>query len=253
MLPDPCLVLPEMSRIRTSATPSTYPPGTGGRCPGRPGRTSRHIAGYFVRLMPTSPTVPADRVTLADLEGDPHPVLAGLRAAGAGRLGPGPGRLAGHRLRPGRGGPARRADVHRRRSPVLHRQGGRAEHALAGRRAARAPPGPVQPPLPARRGARAARRVHPGRDRPPGVGHRAARRGRTAPGRGRAARGRGHGRGSRPRAGRPGTILAWYDGIVAAVQAEAPPRAAAVPAAGRPAWRRPGRRRSASWPPASAR
>src|SRR6266699_6127535 len=31
--------------------------------------------------MPTSPTVLADRVTLADLEGDPHPVLAGLRAA----------------------------------------------------------------------------------------------------------------------------------------------------------------------------
>ncbi len=31
--------------------------------------------------MPTSPSVPADRVTLADLEGDPHPVLAGLRAA----------------------------------------------------------------------------------------------------------------------------------------------------------------------------
>ena len=32
--------------------------------------------------MPTSPPEPADRVTLADLEGDPHPVLAGLRAAG---------------------------------------------------------------------------------------------------------------------------------------------------------------------------
>ena len=32
--------------------------------------------------MPTSPSEPADRVTLADLEGDPHPVLAGLRAAG---------------------------------------------------------------------------------------------------------------------------------------------------------------------------
>jgi cytochrome P450 len=31
--------------------------------------------------MPTSPTVLADRVTLADLEGDPHPVLAGLRTA----------------------------------------------------------------------------------------------------------------------------------------------------------------------------
>jgi cytochrome P450 len=31
--------------------------------------------------MPTSPTVLAGRVTLADLEGDPHPVLAGLRAA----------------------------------------------------------------------------------------------------------------------------------------------------------------------------
>ena len=31
--------------------------------------------------MPTSPTVLADRVTLADLEGDPHPVLAGLRGA----------------------------------------------------------------------------------------------------------------------------------------------------------------------------
>jgi cytochrome P450 len=31
--------------------------------------------------MPTSPSKPADRVTLADLEGDPHPVLAGLRAA----------------------------------------------------------------------------------------------------------------------------------------------------------------------------
>ena len=32
--------------------------------------------------MPTSPSALADRVTLADLEGDPHPVLAGLRAAG---------------------------------------------------------------------------------------------------------------------------------------------------------------------------
>jgi len=32
--------------------------------------------------MPTSPSDLADRVTLADLEGDPHPVLAGLRAAG---------------------------------------------------------------------------------------------------------------------------------------------------------------------------
>src|SRR2546423_15244579 len=31
--------------------------------------------------MPTSPSVPAGRVTLADLEGDPHPVLARLRAA----------------------------------------------------------------------------------------------------------------------------------------------------------------------------
>jgi cytochrome P450 len=31
--------------------------------------------------MPTSPSVLADRVTLADLDGDPHPVLAGLRAA----------------------------------------------------------------------------------------------------------------------------------------------------------------------------
>jgi hypothetical protein len=27
VLPDPRLVLPEMSRIRTSAIPSTYPPG----------------------------------------------------------------------------------------------------------------------------------------------------------------------------------------------------------------------------------
>src|ERR1700730_15152190 len=52
-----------MSRIRTSATPLTYPPRV------------------FCRLMPTSPTVLAGRVTLADLEGDPHPVLAGLRAA----------------------------------------------------------------------------------------------------------------------------------------------------------------------------
>ena len=31
--------------------------------------------------MPTSPSVPAGRVTLAELEGDPHPVLARLRAA----------------------------------------------------------------------------------------------------------------------------------------------------------------------------
>jgi len=31
--------------------------------------------------MPTSPSVLAGRVTLADLDGDPHPVLAGLRAA----------------------------------------------------------------------------------------------------------------------------------------------------------------------------
>jgi cytochrome P450 len=52
-----------MSKIRTSATPLTYP------------------ARVFCRLMPTSPTVLADRVTLADLDGDPHPVLAGLRAA----------------------------------------------------------------------------------------------------------------------------------------------------------------------------
>ena len=35
VLPDPCLVLPEMSRIRTSATRSTYPPGTGRPLPGR--------------------------------------------------------------------------------------------------------------------------------------------------------------------------------------------------------------------------
>src|SRR6266581_9230688 len=53
-----------MSKIRTAASPLTYP------------------ARVFCRLMPTSPTVLADRVTLADLEGDPHPVLAGLRAAG---------------------------------------------------------------------------------------------------------------------------------------------------------------------------
>ena len=32
--------------------------------------------------MPTSPSETAGRVTLADLEGDPHPVLAGLRATG---------------------------------------------------------------------------------------------------------------------------------------------------------------------------
>src|ERR1700730_14071460 len=50
-----------MSRIRTSATPLTYPPRV------------------FCRLMPTSPTVLAGRVTLADLKGAPHPVLGGRR------------------------------------------------------------------------------------------------------------------------------------------------------------------------------
>jgi hypothetical protein len=49
VLPDPRLVLPEMSRIRTSATPSTYPPGTGRPLPSGPGRTSGHTRGYFVR------------------------------------------------------------------------------------------------------------------------------------------------------------------------------------------------------------
>ena len=41
---------------------------------------------------------PHDLVTLAELDTDPHPALARMRAAGAGRLGAGPGRLAGHRV-----------------------------------------------------------------------------------------------------------------------------------------------------------
>src|SRR5947208_4337819 len=70
-----------MSRIRTSAIPSTYPPGRRQPPPQAPGRTSRLVRRVVWRLMPTSPSVPADRVTLADLEGDPHRVLARLRAA----------------------------------------------------------------------------------------------------------------------------------------------------------------------------
>src|SRR5258705_1616893 len=79
VLPDRRRVRPEMSMTRTSAIRSTYPRQTGNR----PDHTFRNAARVFCPMMPTKWTepLPAGRVTLADLEGDPHPVLAGLRAA----------------------------------------------------------------------------------------------------------------------------------------------------------------------------
>ena len=133
-----------------------------------------------------TPSRPAEVITVADLEADPHPVLARLRDAApvcwVPVLVPGwsPGTTGRRRA-------ARRPDVHGRRPPVLHGQGGRAEHALAGRRAACAPPGSVHAPVPGRGGPCPARSFTRGRGRPAGVGHPAARRGRTAPRRGRAA------------------------------------------------------------------
>jgi uncharacterized protein (TIRG00374 family) len=95
--------------------------------------------------------------------------------SGTSVLGPGPRCLACHRVSAGRRRAARYPDVHGRRPSVLHGQGGRPEHALAGRRAARPPSRPVQPALPARRDSRAAGLVHPGRGHSPGIGHPAAR------------------------------------------------------------------------------
>src|SRR4029079_13103401 len=79
VLPDPRLVLPEMSRIRTSAIRSTYPEGYRARIEyagrpchaGRPGGRSAPGAGAAARR-------------------------------GARRLGTGPGHLADQRLRPER-------------------------------------------------------------------------------------------------------------------------------------------------------
>ena len=195
--------------------------------------------------MPTSPSELAGRVTLADLEGDPHPVLAGLRAAGPAAWVPvlGAWLVTGYELAVAVLRDARTFTVDDPRfstaqvvGPSMLSLDGtpHARHRGPFNRAFRHDE--VHARLAAFTRAETGRLVSA--IEPYGAAE--LRRAVAGPlavavmaevlGLGRAD---------------PGTILTWYDGIVAAVQAESAARAAA----GRPA----GRRRSANWPPASAR
>ena len=184
-------------------------------------------------------TAPASLITLADLETDPHPVLARLRAAAPVSWVPvlGAWLVTGYDLAVAVLRDARTFTVDDPRFSTA-KVVGPSMLSLDGAPHARHR-GPFN---------RAFRHdevharlavVHPGRDRPPGIGDRAGRRGRTAPGRGRAARGHGHG--ARYSASGEGTgpirrgSSAWYDGIVAAVQAEAATARAGGHAAAGPA------------------
>ena len=162
-------------------------------------------------------------------------MLARLRAAEPASWLPVLERLAGDPLRPGRPGAPGQRGVHRGRSPVLHRPGGRAEHALCWT-------GPRTTGTGGRSAARSARRRcgtgwpasspprrtgwSPGSARPARPSCGAAWPGRWPPWwwPGCSA--------SQPTP--PEVILAWYDAIVAAVSelAGAP---GAEPACGRPA------------------
>ena len=156
-------------------------------------------------------------VTLSELDQDPHPVLARLRAAEPVSWLPSLEGWLVTRHDLVAGGDARRADVHRRRPAVLHRPGGRAEHAQPRRRRARSPPRAVRGAVPRRCGGGAVRADHRSEaDRlidelaPAGAGE--LRRAFAGP---MAAaivtRALGLGRDE------VADVLAWYDAIVASV------------------------------------
>jgi len=197
---------------------------------------------------------PAGRVTLADLEGDPHRVPGAAAVRGARRLGiPVLGTWLVTATNRGRGGPAQARTFTVDDPRLLHpRWIGRA--ALAGRCAATRITGARQPPF--RHGPRCTRVSprSPGPRRPPGVGDRALAWPKLAPavaGR-RAAVQRPR---SSARPGRPATDPDLVRRDRGRVQAEGPPRARRskpTPGAdGVTTWRRAGRRRR--WLAASLR
>ena len=156
--------------------------------------------------------------TLAQLEGDPHALLAELREhEPVSWLPVLDGWLVTRRdlamqvMRDA-------GDVHCRRPAILDRSGRRAEHAHARRRRAHAPPRPVRRPVPPRAGPRPLRRAGRRRDRAAARRDGAGRPGRAAA---RARRPAGR-RGSSPHAlgfddADARAVLGWYDRIVAAV------------------------------------